>query len=182
MNSVPRDVVFSLCREYGPQLKPPAGLDGIALMAAFAYNESSLGDDTIPRHEPSYDVGGMNSHNNQAPLLAQFGRAAACSYGPWQIMPCNAPSFTPEELFENPEFCAMAFVAFFNSYIVGHARAMTLEQCGCAYNLGHVAMNPPSGVQQYMADLRRHYEAMVGPPRNANLQDPAAAAPPASTP
>jgi hypothetical protein len=33
------------------------------------------------------------------PALAKYGKAAACSYGPWQQLFCNAPDgFTPESL------------------------------------------------------------------------------------
>lgn len=155
MDSVPRQQVLELCRKYGPELRAPAHLNGIMLMCAFAQNESSFGDDTKPRHEPAYDRGGHYDRAEQSSLLDKYGRAAACSYGPWQTLPCNALAFTPAELDENPDAAARAFAADFNSRVIQHAP--TIYLMGQVYNGGHVADKPLPGVQRYAFDLQRNY-------------------------
>ena len=155
--------VLSLCKKYGSLITLPASsiLDGVALMCAFAENESSFGANTVPRHEPAYDVGGRYANNPmQASLLKQYGRAAACSYGAWQTLPCNALGVAPSVLDGNTDAQALAFVRDFNQRVL--PRAQTLGEMGQVYNAGHVAVPPAKplpGVIRYCADLQKNYTA-----------------------
>ena len=157
MDIVAAPIVRSLCEKYGPMLNVPTGIDGVALMEAVADNESSYGSNCKPRYEHSYDVGGRNDENEQTNLIERFGRMAACSYGPWQIMPCNALDFTPAELYNDPDSCAKAFVAFFNSRVIRHCGAKSVAEVGQVYNGGHISAQPNSDVMAYMAKLTRNY-------------------------
>jgi hypothetical protein len=161
MDTVPTATVIALCAQYGLLLKTPAGVDGVVLMQAIAANESTTGANCKPRYERSYDEGGVNAENEQIPLLEQYGKAAAYSYGPWQMMPCNATGYSPAELYADPEACAQAFVGFFNRYVIGHWKASTVEQIGQVYNHGSPTSHPSPGVQQYVADLVKNYNAIA---------------------
>src|ERR1017187_8108565 len=105
------------CRISGPQLVGlPSGIDGAQLLWAMSGNESSFGANCAPRHEPAFDVGGVYAPHMQS-ILAQYGSAAAYSYGPWQIMYVNAwPAATPEQM-SDLKVCAAVTVAFLNRLI-----------------------------------------------------------------
>jgi hypothetical protein len=173
MDSVPRKVVLELCQKYGAELRAPAHLNGVMLMAAFAQNESSFGDDTAARYEHSYDRGGSYDRAEQAGLLDKFGRAAAFSYGPWQTLPCNALAFAPSELNENPDAAARAFVADFNRRVMPHAP--TIYFMGQMYNGGHVSNNPLPGVHAYALELQRNYAMWASKLRHEGNDAPAIA-------
>jgi hypothetical protein len=163
MNFAKADVLIA-CNENGPSLKldPIAQLDGRGVMAAIASNESSLGLNCGPRHEPAYDVGGFLAQGKgQRLLLQQFGQAAACSYGPWQMMFDNFTTEDPGVLETQLTVCALEFVDFFNSYVIGvrHAvslNAVSLADIGEVWNRGHIAPDPA-----YTAKLQLAYDAWV---------------------
>lgn len=158
--------VLALCRTYGPMLRMPpgCGIDGARFMAAIAGCESSFGKNTTPRYEPAYDFGGEYSENPpQSELLAHWGKQAAYSYGPWQILPCNARGFTPQELATDPEKCAQAFVGFFNRYIVGVRHALTFDEMAQCYNSGRFVANSSPGVARYVADALDYYNSIEFP-------------------
>jgi hypothetical protein len=154
---MPPAAILDLAKQYGSQLALPVQgiLDPVAVMCAFAQNESSFGADCKPRHEPAYDRGGRYDRNEQAALLDKYGHAAAFSYGPWQTLPCNALAFSPAELEADPEICARAFVADMNHRVLPHA--MTLGEMAQIYNAGHVAIVMAPGVLRYAGDLRANY-------------------------
>jgi hypothetical protein len=158
MDAIPQSTLLGLCALYGPQLRVPSGVNGFTLMVALAYNESSLGQNCKPRYERSYDEGGANDQNEQTELIEKYGKAAACSYGPWQMMPCNAPGFSPQELYASPDACAKAFVAFFNRYVIGHCGAKSVSDVAQVWNGGHVSTHPNPGVQRYQQQLLENYE------------------------
>lgn len=161
MITFPKEEVISLCLKYGPLLRVPDALKGSQLMAAIASNESSLGANCGPRHEPAYDVGGAYAGNpTQAALLREYGSAAACSYGPWQVMFINCPGYSPQELETCVDDCARAFVAYFNSYVIKTRNAQTLDEIGQVYNAGHISENPALGVVRYVSDLTRAYASL----------------------
>lgn len=158
MDAYPHDLILHLCKKYGPLLHVPHGVNGVALMAAIAIEESSFGNNCKPRYERSYDRGGANDRNEQTALLDEYGMAAAYSYGPWQIMPCNAASnISPAELYSNPETCAMAFVTYMNRRILGHLGATTVQQIAESYNGGHFRGTLPDGVLRYAEKVVGYY-------------------------
>lgn len=165
MISFDRSRILALCLKYGPLLDVPAEIDGARLMGAIAANESSLGANCGPRHEPAYDLGGKYAPSGsiQAGLLGHYGRAAACSYGPWQLMFINAPGYTPDELESDPESCARAFLEYFNSFVVPRG-GKSLEQIGQIYNGGHVTAEPSPGVKAYCLELQHNYNRLGGNP------------------
>lgn len=159
--SFPRSEILALCAEYGPGMKIDPSqpqLLGKYVMAAVAANESALGANCTPRHEPGWDVGGAYSRDpEQVALLEEFGSAAACSYGAWQVMFYNCSGYTPKELTEDAEAGAKCFLAYFNNY-VNRKGAITLEQIGQVYNGGHVTESPIPEVQQYTTKLAQSYD------------------------
>ena len=159
MNSFPKADVLAACAKFGPQLQVDSQLDGVKVMAAIAGNESSYGYNCGPRHEPAYDVGGTYANGAlQKGLLQEFGSAAACSYGPWQMMFDNFVGFTPAQLLTDLDACAMSFVRFFNSYVIRTRRAVTLDEIAQVWNSGHISATPSPAVQRYMQQLQKNYE------------------------
>lgn len=157
------DEVLALSKVYGPLLHilDSSGVSGAKFMAAIAGCESNFGQNTTPRYEAAYDVGGKYAENPpQNELLAHWGKKAAYSYGPWQILPCNAIGFTPDELFTDNEKCALAFVGFFNRYIVGIRHALTFDEMAQTYNSGRFTEQPAPGVQRYVADALHYYQSV----------------------
>lgn len=149
--------VVALARKYGPRLALPVGgiLDPVALMCAFAANESTMGSNTVPRHESAYDRGGHYDRREQAVLLDKFGSRAAFSYGPWQTLPLNALAYSPDELENDPDAAARAFVADMNHRVLPHA--MTLSEMAQIYNAGQILPKPRPGVLRYAKDLQDNY-------------------------
>lgn len=151
--------VVALCKKYGPRLAlPPGGiLEPVALMCAIAENESTMGANTRPRHEPAYDRGGRYDRAEQAVLLDRYGSKAAYSYGPWQTLPCNALAYSPDELDTDPDAAAQAFVHDMNHRVLPHA--VTLGEMAQVYNAGEIKARPALGVVRYAKDLQANYVA-----------------------
>lgn len=165
MVSFLRAYVLAACQQYGPQLKVPAGLDGVKLMQAIATVESSFGVNCGPRHEPGYDVGGSVWRHSQAqqdlvrlypspPDSAVPESPAAMSYGPWQTMLVNCRSNSPEAMNTDLDACASVFVSEFNSYVIGVCKAASLDEIGECWNAGHITPDPA-----YTAKLEAAYSA-----------------------
>jgi hypothetical protein len=153
--------IAALSEKYGPMLLVDPDIDAGALMYAIAGRESSFGHDFIPRHEPAYDVGGAYANApTQAKLLQLYGRAAACSYGPWQVMLDNCAGFTPNDLL-NPENGARAFVHFLNGYVIATRHAHTIEQIAQTYNSGNFEHEATGEVLDYVQTVRKYYDARV---------------------
>jgi len=159
MSQVDPTTIRYLCVKYGPLLLLPPGIDGAALMWAIAGRESTFGRDTTPRHEPAYDVGGIYALNpSQAALLTRYGRAAACSYGPWQVMLVNCGNMTPSDL-DDPEKAARACVFHTNGYVLCTQNAATVEQIAQTYNSGNFSRPATGEVLAYIAAVRKYYDA-----------------------
>ena len=148
------------CDLFGPSVGPlPAGIDGATLLMALAGNESSYGANVTPRHEPAFDVGGIyGSSPEQAPLLAKYGSAAACSYGPWQLMFCNTPQPASPSDFDSLNLACQYTVSYLNS-LLRRFKPQTVGEIGSCWNAGHILQNPGPGVQEYMAELIQNYAA-----------------------
>lgn len=166
--SFSRSEIARLCRAWGGMLWLPAGINGPTLLWALAGNESSFGANCAPRHEHAYDVGGAYAKNpEQAALLEKYGSAAACSYGPWQILLVNVqpapktgqPAVGPEDM-ARPDFCAMKTVQFLNRRILEPQKPTTVEEIAEAWNSGKWRwQDVPPGVETYAADCRKYYDA-----------------------
>lgn len=155
MNFTPEQVA-AMCREYGPQTGPlPPGVDGKQLLWALSGVESSHGLNCTPRHEPAFDVGGKYAKNAPMPaLLARYGTAAACSYGPLQIMLCNAQGLGPQD-FDNIDQAFHASVSFLNNRLF-HYKPQDLAEIGEMWNAGSIRPDP-----DYVAKLTANYAIQI---------------------
>ena len=143
LNSIPRKVVAALCRKYAGPLKDTDDgtgnpIDGARLLWAIAGNESTFGDNCKPRHEPAYDVGGVYYNRSSAvqATVKRWGPAAACSYGPWQVLLVNTQC-SPEELGSDPTKACEAAVHYISTFVLGFRKARTLAQILDTYNSGN---------------------------------------------
>src|SRR6185503_13131681 len=157
-----KEQILEACRTYGPSLLVVSGISGPRVMAALASNESSYGLNCGPRHEPAYDVNGAIYKSNplQRNLVKEFGSAAACSYGPWQMMYINFKGALPSELQNDLTLLAQEFVHWFNTYVIKIRHAETVEQIGQVWNLGHITKEPQPGVLRYTQDLQKAYDSV----------------------
>ena len=164
--AMPRAELARLCKIFGASLTPDlAGtddgsgkpIDGARLLWAISGRESSFGKNMTPRHEPAYDVGGLYWRTSEEVKqgVGRYGRDFACSYGPLQIMACNASGHTPEELGSDPEAALGAAVAHLKIIILYRQMAKTIaEICQC-WNGGHIGARTTPG---YVGEVMRHYQ------------------------
>lgn len=157
-----RQQVGAACIKYGAQVAPLApSLSGNKLLWSLSLNESSGGENCGPRHEPAFDVGGaLATGGNMPELLEEFGSAAACSYGPWQIMFPNAPEGSKPSDFDDIDTAAQYSVAFLNSQL-RRFKPLTLTSIGQIWNAGHPLNTMSAGVASYVAQLARNYEVPI---------------------
>jgi hypothetical protein len=162
--SMPKADLVKLCMIYGSTLdfsetddgigKP---IDGPTLLWALCGRESNFGRNLKPRHEPAYDVNGCYWRRSAVIKagVAQWGPAFACSYGPLQIMACNAHGFTPVEMGSDPEKAFQAAVARLRIEVLGRQKARTIDEICDSWNTGNDKdANVPT---EYIADVRHHY-------------------------
>ena len=138
-----RDEIAEACARYGPQVGPlPAGVDGVQLLWAISGVESSFGADCQPRHEPAFDTGGIYATHYPMPrLLRLYGPAAACSYGPWQLLLCNALLTYSPASFDSLSLAGSATLAFLNSKL-RQWKPATLAEIGECWNAGRITPDP----------------------------------------
>lgn len=151
--------IADVCRAWGIHLHVDDTINGPRLLWALSGCESSFGLNATPRHEPAYDAGGAYAANAEmAKLLAEFGSAAACSYGPWQILLVNCqPGTSPDDMLR-AERCAMETVSFINRVILDHEHARTVKEIAEAYNSGKWRWQEvPPGVERYADDCLSYY-------------------------
>lgn len=153
----PRTDVLTSCQSYGQLVDPLPGIDGARLLAAMAMNESALGDNCGPRHEPAYDVGGLYASDPaQKVLLSQYPYWGASSFGPLQVMLVNLPGATPQELNGDLSLVFRLSVGFLNQQIRRFSPA-SLQDIGEIWNGGHKgAWN--ADIEQYCKSLESNYE------------------------
>jgi hypothetical protein len=158
--------IAQACRDVAPILAAsgvPPGLDPAQLFWAISGNESSFGSNCAPRYERAFDKGGVYGRTPQMlSLLAGFGSAAAYSYGPWQMMFCNAPNSATPEGFSilgsaaqwSATFMARQFYRF---------KPQTISDVGEIWNAGHPMFPPSSGVARYVQELAENYAVPMPP-------------------
>jgi len=157
MNFDPKDV-RDACREFASQVTPIRGLDSARLLWAICMNESSGGINCTPRYEAAFDTGGfLGDSAEMKPLLEKFGRAAACSYGPMQLMFCNAPPNAAPDDFNDLHTAMQYSVAFLNK-LIRVWKPVTLTTIGQCWNSGSPRQNPSPGVQAYCQRLGKFYD------------------------
>lgn len=135
-------------------------LNGAKLLYALAGQESSYGANCGPRFEPAYWDGSASRTQEQSELNAKYGRIAAMSYGPWQVMYANAANLgTPDAIDTDIDLAADAAVAFLNSYVIGHWKTRNLQEIARVYNSGNLTETMTMGVMRYIENVSRYYEA-----------------------
>lgn len=160
--SFTRQQIADQCRASAPfMVGLPDGIDPVLLLWAMSGNESSFGANVTPRHEPAFDAGGIYGDSMQmAPLLAKFGRAAACSYGPWQLMFCNAPAGSAPGDFDDLATAAKYSVRFLN-VLLGKFKPQNLSEIGSCWNAGHIQRPLSAQVQRYADLLNTNYDVQM---------------------
>ena len=148
-----------LCRYGARLLDLPPEIDPYVLLWAIGGVESSFGANNVPRLERNYLPGGRNHRNEMLPLYEAFGEDAAKSWGPWQVMYCNAVRVLPgvePQAFANPHVGMLAACLWIQGEIVDRQGARTVEAIGDSYNSGN---HKDSFVPlDYIGKLVRHYE------------------------
>lgn len=130
-------------RQYGPQVGPlPPSVNGSQLLWAMSGVETTFGKNTTPRHEPAFDVGGKYGANAPMPaLLKLYGSPlAASSFGPLQIMLCNAGGMSPCD-FNDLDSAVHASASFLNSRL-RHYEPRSLAEIGEVWNAGSIRPDP----------------------------------------
>ena len=158
--SIPRGEMVAMATQYGPslhdlvtQLTGPDGkpLDGATLIWAMSGQESSFGADMTPRHEPAYDTGGIYAGEPAQKLaLAKFGRAAACSYGPLQVMYCNTQGYTPAQIGESAELGLALALGFLRRNALLRLKAQSLAEICQVWNGGHIGAATMPGYVEHV--------------------------------
>jgi hypothetical protein len=154
-----RQEIADACRRWGSQAGPlPAGVDGTQLLWGLSGVESSFGANCQPRHEPAFDGGGAYATHYPMPiLLSKYGAGGACSYGPWQIMLCNAPLSHGPSNFDSLALAGQDSLAYLNA-LLRHWLPQSLAEIGECWNAGHVTPDPG-----YVAKLAAAYATPILP-------------------
>ncbi|HWR36387.1 MAG TPA: hypothetical protein VN622_11010 [Clostridia bacterium] len=159
--SMPKHDLARFCLVHGAELqtaliKSDDGfgkpIDAPLLLWAMAGRESSFGKNLKPRHEPAYDIGGKYADTK---ALKRCGSAYACSYGPLQIMACNALDVTLDELASEPEKAMKASVDRLRMWVIGRQKADTIEEICDAWNTGN--FRDRIVPHEYIAEVRHYY-------------------------
>jgi hypothetical protein len=113
-------------------------LDPARVLAAIAHNESRYGANNVPRHEPAFDAGGRYADRA---ALEKYGREAACSWGPWQVMYVTAKELgykgAPKEL-ADPEVSLPFAIKLVNERLIERQGAKSLAEIAVGYNSGSI--------------------------------------------
>ena len=139
----PRAVLAAACKQFGTQVGPlPIGVKGAQLLWALAGVESSYGRNCQPRHEPAYDHGGTYATHLPMPtLLKRYPYEGACSFGPFQLLLCNAPLSYGPSSFDNLTLATQPAVSYLN-LLLRRYQPKTLAEIGECWNAGHVTPDP----------------------------------------
>lgn len=164
--SIPKSELARMCLLYGPTLEQDLAhtedgfgspINGARLLWSMAGRESSFGRNLKPRHEPAYDVLGYYYRKDKQVQAgcSLYGRDFACSYGPLQIMACNAHGFTPLELGSDPEKAMGAAVSFLRLHVLRELGARTLAAICDSWNTGNFRdKNIP---REYILEVTHYY-------------------------
>jgi hypothetical protein len=148
-----KEQIAAACQTGTPLGPLPEGVYGPQLLWAIAGNESSFGFNCTPRYEQAFDFGGPYA---DAALLNRFGRAAACSYGPWQIMFCNCPQdYMPADM-QDLNKATLATVLFLNRQLERYCPS-SLSSIAAIWNGGNPSAIARASVANYSANLAKNY-------------------------
>jgi hypothetical protein len=161
-----KEELAALCREHGPTLHLPPGVDGAQMLWAFAGRESSFGARCVPLHEKAYCYGSKYYKTDKVlrDLTEAWGCWSHASYGPWQILFDNAyrldHTIDPIRLMTDPAVCTVITVAEFNR-IMDLQKPPGLREIADAWNSGdwRDAIRP----NDYMDAVESFYKTSVMP-------------------
>lgn len=148
------DEFATLCKKYGKTLHS-GDLPGALVLAAIGGNESTYGMNCKPRHEIGYCTGCYSGNHEIIALTEKWNHAAHCSFGPFQLLLCNADGADPEQ-FRDAEFGFARSVAFMN-HQADRMKPKTLKDWGEIWNGGHIGAFAP-GVAKYCTQLQVFYD------------------------
>ena len=139
-----RTEIATACHKYGNEVGPlPAGVNGAQLLWSLCGVESSFGYDCTPRHEAAFDKGGPYASHAPVPiLLSRYGHAGACSYGPMQLMLCNAPLIHGPASFDNIDLAFQDSIDHLNKGLRWFKPA-NLSEIAAIWNAGHICDDQP---------------------------------------
>ena len=155
---------------YGPKLNLMGLTDfsgkplvGSRLMYAISGEESSFGENCGPRFEPRY---WNRPVLMQITLNAQYGKAAAMSYGPWQLMFAASvqyykPIIPADLLTPDINIHAEGAVAFINEYVIKDQKAADLYDIARIFNSGNKIEPLTPGVSAYIKKVIGYYTTEV---------------------
>ena len=161
-----KEQLAALCREYGPRLHVPAGVDGAQMLWAFAGREISFGIRCVPLHEGAYCYNGKYYCADKLlkDLTDSWGCWSHASYGPWQILFYNVyrldHTIDPIRLMTDPASCAVVTVAEFNR-IIDSQNPPGLREIADAWNSGD--WRDDIRPSEYMDSVESFYKASVLP-------------------
>jgi hypothetical protein len=125
--------------------------EAAALLYATWQTESGGVADPPPRYEAAYDKGGRYAGGSFQPeLLRTYGREAAQSWGPFQLMPVVAWELGfkyPPRAFLDPHLAAQVVLEYYRRRVVDRG-ASTPEEAYDAYNSGTHRDRRSSAVQR----------------------------------
>jgi hypothetical protein len=149
-----RQEITRICREFGPLIEGlPDDIDGAQLLWAIAGNESSFGINSRSVYEPAY---GPNGRYHVQKNWERFGKLAASSLGPWQLMFVNCPpGYTPDDMIDLQK-AAAATVWFMNNQL-RRFKPTTLASIGAIWNGGNPHAHKRADVTEYIKKLERNY-------------------------
>ena len=130
--------------------------DGALALAALACCESTFGRNNQPRIEKSYLPGGYywSRALHVRRLYQRFGKAAAASWGPWQILFVTAWELgyrgNPQDL-ASPEVSLPWVIKYLNDRVLCWG-GVTLEELADAYNSGSFmdSYEPKSYIHKFL--------------------------------
>lgn len=156
-------MILGECLKFADYLKFPFEIDKLQFLFALSGVESSFGKNNKPRYEPAYGQGGLYFRRSIALQreVAMYGRDAASSWGPWQILHIVAVEYgydgAPHEL-QFADVSLPFVVAHLNKFV--SRGADTLEKVLDCYNSGnHRDANVP---ENYIQKFIAHYNGCNG--------------------
>jgi hypothetical protein len=148
------------------QLTLPPGIDGAALLQAFAWVESSGGINAVARHEDAFcpNQRGTYAVGPTSGMVrgrhSMWGCLACCSYGPWQVLYHTAADLGfvgSPTLLSDPAVNVVWAVTLLNRIV--KRGAADVRDIADAYNSG--THRDANRVPEYTTKLGARYDALV---------------------
>ncbi len=159
------DEIQAICESNARDLKTP--LNGVALLKTISILESNFAQDCRPRFKPAYYPGGIYFKKSKQlqDAYEQWGGLIAWSYGPFQIMFCNAMEHGYPKI-SSPLDLWSGYVS--GPYVVSYLNeanqkgVKSIESTLAAYNGGLGAITRPNDrTKKYVAQGVAIYKKLI---------------------